>query len=156
MIKAGQSVFVNGRTFEGPVEVARKSLLFGLAFVGIGADDNNRVAIAAEEVPLEDTEQTFESWAMSHEFDLSSMSEQELAVLQSIYDNQSKASEPIAASFDANFIRAEVDKSCRSIEAACLKFEDSVKPEKLAEIKAEALDKVRALKAKAASTNTQA
>ena len=149
MVEAGKTVFVNGQSFSGPLEVARKSTLYGLGFVSLGADSENQVAIAAEEVPLEDTEQTFESWAMSHEFDLSSMSEQELAVLQSIYDKQSKASEPIAASFDANFIRAEVDKSYRSIEAVLLKYEDTVKPEKLAEIKAEAQDKIRALKSKA-------
>ena len=150
-VEAGQSISVNGQTFQGPIEVARTSTLYGLAFVGAGADEANSVRIAAMEgdVTVTEEEQTFESWAMSHEFDLTSMSEQELAVLQSIYDKQSKASEPISASFDANFIRGEVDRSFRSIEAAVLKYEDMVKPEKLAEIKAEALDKIRALKAKA-------
>ena len=154
-VAAGAKVTVNGREFVGPVEIARKSILTGLGFVTRGADAGNMVSIAAmehemDEPEMEETpEQTFESWAMAHEFDISSMSESELAMLKSIYEKQSKASEPIAASFDANFIRAEVDRSYRSIEAALLKYEDELKPEKLAEIKAEALNKVRALKAKA-------
>jgi hypothetical protein len=160
MVKAGQTVFVNGQTFQGPVEIARKSNLYGLGFVSIGADVENAVSIAAMEDPEKEdpekedpetdgAEQTFEEWAMSHEFDLESMSESELAALQSIFDKQSKAAEPVAASFDANFIRAESQKTNSKIEAAILKYEDSVPAEKLAEIRAEAQAKLRALKARA-------
>ena len=45
---AGKSVEVNGQSHDGPVYVARKSTLNGFAFLGMGADDNTKVTIAAE------------------------------------------------------------------------------------------------------------
>lgn len=47
LIAAGESVQVNGRTFQGPVLVARETELYGVAFVPRGADDKTSVQIAA-------------------------------------------------------------------------------------------------------------
>ncbi|MCA9181537.1 MAG: hypothetical protein KDA51_08785, partial [Planctomycetales bacterium] len=46
-VKAGKSVHVNGRTIQGPVLVARKSRLYGVAFLARGADETTSVSIAA-------------------------------------------------------------------------------------------------------------
>ena len=37
-LKAGKPVTVNGRTFEGPMYVARRTLLGEISFVDLGAD----------------------------------------------------------------------------------------------------------------------
>lgn len=46
-VPGGKSVEVNGQTFEGPVIVARKSVLGEISFVVLGADDNTSARIAA-------------------------------------------------------------------------------------------------------------
>ena len=52
LIRAGKSVTVNGRTFEGPIYAARRTVLGEISFVDLGADGNTTVAIAAQQ-PLE-------------------------------------------------------------------------------------------------------
>lgn len=47
IVKRGESVQVNGRTFSGPIYVARGAVVRGFAFVSHGADDNTIVNIAA-------------------------------------------------------------------------------------------------------------
>ena len=44
----GKSVTVNGREFAGPINVARKSSLSEVSFVGNGADDQTSASIAAK------------------------------------------------------------------------------------------------------------
>jgi len=44
----GETVEVNGQKFKGPIQVARKSRLYGFAFLSRGADGNTSVKIAAE------------------------------------------------------------------------------------------------------------
>ncbi len=46
-VKAGKYVMVNGRRFEGPVYVARKTTLGEISFVDLGADGNTTANIAA-------------------------------------------------------------------------------------------------------------
>jgi hypothetical protein len=46
-VREGQTVNVNGREVAGPVNVARKSALVEVSFVGSGADDQTSAAIAA-------------------------------------------------------------------------------------------------------------
>ncbi|MCC6491916.1 MAG: Mu-like prophage major head subunit gpT family protein [Pirellulales bacterium] len=46
-VKRGQTVAVNGRTFQGPLYVTRRGVLKGFAFVSHGADDDTTVSIAA-------------------------------------------------------------------------------------------------------------
>ena len=47
-IPNGQTVHVNGRTFEGPLYVVRKSILKEISFVDNGADTNTSAKIAAQ------------------------------------------------------------------------------------------------------------
>ena len=49
LIRAGRSVSVNGRTFEGPVYVARKTTLGEISFVDLGADTATSAQIAAQQ-----------------------------------------------------------------------------------------------------------
>ncbi len=48
LIRPGKFVTVNGRSFEGPVYVARKAVLGEISFVDLGADGNTSVQIAAQ------------------------------------------------------------------------------------------------------------
>lgn len=46
-VKRGRTIRVNGRTFEGPVVVARKFVLRAVSFVSAGGDEDNQVRLAA-------------------------------------------------------------------------------------------------------------
>ena len=46
-VPSGKQVSANGRTFNGPVLVARKTELSGIAFLPRGADENTQVSLAA-------------------------------------------------------------------------------------------------------------
>ena len=48
-IRAGKSITVNGRTFEGPLYVARRTVLGEISFVDLGADGNTTATIAAQQ-----------------------------------------------------------------------------------------------------------
>ncbi len=60
-ISTGQSITVNGRTFDGPLHVVRKAILKEISFVDSGADTATSAQIAAkskEHTPMEDTDTT--------------------------------------------------------------------------------------------------
>jgi hypothetical protein len=46
-VPEGHSAKVNGKVFQGPVNIARKAVLGEVSFVALGADDNTSAAIAA-------------------------------------------------------------------------------------------------------------
>lgn len=52
LVPAGQTVAVNGRTFRGPLMVARKTMLREVSFVGVGAGQNTSSRIAAQAIPF--------------------------------------------------------------------------------------------------------
>ena len=47
-VRNGKSTTVNGRTFEGPIYVARRTVLGEISFVDLGADTNTTATIAAQ------------------------------------------------------------------------------------------------------------
>jgi len=52
-VRNGKSITVNGRTFEGPVYVARRTVLGEISFVDLGADTNTAATIAAQSPPAD-------------------------------------------------------------------------------------------------------
>jgi len=48
-VRNGKSTTVNGRTFEGPLYVARRTVLGEISFVDLGADTNTTATIAAQQ-----------------------------------------------------------------------------------------------------------
>ncbi|MEW6199161.1 MAG: hypothetical protein AB1601_10950 [Planctomycetota bacterium] len=48
-VRAGKSVTVNGRTFDGPLYVARRTVLGEISFVDLGADGGTTATIAAQQ-----------------------------------------------------------------------------------------------------------
>ncbi len=63
-VRNGKSITVNGKTFEGPLYVARRTVLGEISFVDLGADTNTAATIAAQKLEnavmdeLNDTEVT--------------------------------------------------------------------------------------------------
>lgn len=57
-IRAGKSVTVNSRTFEGPLYVARRTVLGEISFVDLGADGNTTATIAAQQQESELMDET--------------------------------------------------------------------------------------------------
>ncbi len=57
-VKDGQKTIVNGRTFEGPVNVVRKSTLGEISFVDLGADGNTSAQVAASQIDTANQKET--------------------------------------------------------------------------------------------------
>lgn len=89
-VLAGESVAVNGRTFAGPVFVARTATLKEISFVRRGADvGQTHVQIAAS---LNKGNPMFEEWLKAQGFtDAAAISEPQKASLQRLYDAEIKA-----------------------------------------------------------------
>jgi hypothetical protein len=89
-LSAGQSMVVNGQTVSGPVYIAKKSQLTGLAFVSNGADGGNKVKIAASAAGA--TMNEFEKWLVAKGFDPAELSEQQTTVLKASFDAEQAGS----------------------------------------------------------------
>lgn len=160
-IAAGQSVQVNGATFEGPVFVARESTLFGVAFLGQGADERTVVSIAASAVEsfLEGSDMSFEEWAQSQGFDATVLSDQQKSLLMKMYEVEagttvSATVEPekemeMVASFDIDALKAIYATHESDIEGAIFASAGTVPTEELSKLKADAYTKAHAIKQKA-------
>lgn len=100
-IPAGKTVAVNGRQFTGPLYVSRKTRLGEISFVIIGAAQKSAASIAASaagglEMP------TFEQFVSEMGFDPATLSEQQRASLQALYDSAEPAADPANASGGPN------------------------------------------------------
>lgn len=88
LVAAGEQVEVNGQSFEGPIFVARQSTVFGVGFVGQGADENTTVSIAASAAQIfgEGSNMDFETWVASLGFDAATLSDDQKAALMKAYE----------------------------------------------------------------------
>lgn len=159
-IAAGSKVKVNGATFDGPVFVARESTLFGVAFLGQGADERTVVSIAASAVEsfLESNSMSFEEWAQSQGFDAMSLSDQQKSLLMKIYEVEagtvSATAEPeketeMVAAFDIDALKAIYANHESEIEGAIFASAGTVPTEELSKLKADAYAKAHSLKQQA-------
>lgn len=168
-IAAGKSVKVNGATFEGPVFVARESTLFGVAFLGQGADERTVVSIAASAVEsfLKGNDMSFEEWAMSQGFDATVLSDQQKALLMKLYETETGAVQAMAteeeevvamsdedkkevvARFDIDGLKAVYASHEAEIEGAIFASANTIPTEVLSGLKAKAYAKAFELKQKA-------
>lgn len=89
IVPAGSSVQVNGRQFDGPIVVARKSVLGEVSFVPLGADDSTAARIAA--TAAKDSPMPFEQWLAGKGFVLASLSTEQKTWLQAQYDAEQTA-----------------------------------------------------------------
>ncbi|MEM7577496.1 MAG: Mu-like prophage major head subunit gpT family protein [Planctomycetota bacterium] len=87
-IKAGQSVTVNGRAFDGPLNVARQSVLGEISFVPLGADTRTSALIATQ--PQSPTQKEismdFTQWLQAGGFDPDTLSDDQTATLKASFE----------------------------------------------------------------------
>ncbi len=111
----GVTTKVNGKTFTGPLEVARKSTLMEVSFVAIGADQKTTVKVAASAAQYKEHDMDFEKWIEALGFDADDLREDQRQHLQAKYDAEVKAAADIK---EAAKIKAEESKDPKVIEAA--------------------------------------
>lgn len=66
-VAAGAKASVNGRTFQGPIDIVRAGRLYEVSFVSSGADENSRAKVAASGSKFMDPK--FREWLESSGFD---------------------------------------------------------------------------------------
>jgi hypothetical protein len=106
--KSGEEVVVNGRTYFGPVCVARGVSLREISFVVLGGDRRTSALVARRKnSKLRATAMTFEEWLMSLGFaDSSSMDDVQRANMQILF-NQEYPSEVTAEGDEEEMVTAE-------------------------------------------------
>jgi hypothetical protein len=152
-IRAGQTAIVNGRTIVGPAKIARKSRLFGVAFLARGADETTSVSIAASAAePAKELDMKFEEWIIAMGFAAADLTPVQTSALQKKFDAEIKASavnpEILGAGtkFDVAGLQLAFAKSDLSIDAAASEYAGQVETMSLNEIKATGMVAVSKLK----------
>lgn len=165
----GEKVSVNGQTFTGPIQIVRKSKLYGLAFVPRGADENTSVKVAASAADSEfkETDMEFATWIEAMGFDAEHPpTDKQRAALRVKYDAELLAAQrsPGAGSgdlrttvdedertteFDLSEINAAFSELMIDIECKLVAHQDDVPLKKFVAIKAIGLKACRALKKQA-------
>lgn len=111
----GVATKVNGKTFTGPLYVARKSTLGETSFVAIGADRKATAKVAASAAQYKETDMDFEKWIEALGFDVAELREDQLQHLQAKYDAEVEAAK---AKADADAEAAKASGEPEKIEAA--------------------------------------
>jgi len=91
-IPLGMSARANGRTFEGPVYIARKSVLGEISFTELGADTHTAALIAANAAGTEggDT-MKFSDWLKTKGFSENDLTDEQKATLKVAFEKETKA-----------------------------------------------------------------
>lgn len=166
----GVTTKVNGKTFTGPLYVARKSTLGEVSFVAIAADSKTSAKVAATAAhSLErNTDMNFDKWIEAlFGGEAPELTDQQNAKLKARYDAELKAAEVKAAAvkpiegqpaetpkveapkFDLSACVLAHQKYVADIEAKAASYKGKIKDGKLAEIQAKAAQKAAELKAEA-------
>lgn len=83
-VAKGRTAAANGQQFEGPIHIARRSVLGEVSFVALGADDNTTASVAAAAIKEDDM--TFDQWLAAKGFEPASLNDTQKASLQAMYD----------------------------------------------------------------------
>jgi len=163
----GITTKVNGKTYTGPLYVARKSTLGEVSFVPMAADSKTsaKVAASAQQHDKKDHAMDFETWVKAlFGGELPELTDAQTAALQARYQGEVKtqaanippdlkaagvtagASQP---TFDFDAIRLAAEKHAATIAAAAAKYTGKIPADKLAEIRAKAEQEAATLRAQA-------
>lgn len=166
-VPLGKTVEVNGQSFDGPLLIARKSRLKGIAFVPHGADESTSVKIAAGAKSGFDSKKgdpmNFDQWIETLGLEASELSEKQRSLLKTKYEAEINASAKTGKvqdddadngvtvpEFDLDEVKAAAAEHMASLEAKFAEHEDDATDRKrFAEIKASAIKAARELKANA-------
>ena len=107
-VPKGRSAQANGRTFDGPVQVVRRSRLGEVSFVALGADDDTEARVAARK---ENGEMDFNAWLAAKGFeDADALSDAQRTSLKAMYDAEKKPAAATATGNDPAVV-ARIDAS---------------------------------------------
>lgn len=87
-IDKGESAEVNGRTFRGPLYIARKTTLAEVSFVPIGADGNTSASVAASFFPTKGKAMDFEAWLKAKGIDPAALQDAARTVLEAAHKQE--------------------------------------------------------------------
>jgi hypothetical protein len=88
-VPKGQKVQVNGRGFEGPLLIIRKSKLAEASFVPLGADDSTSANMAAHQTNLlGGVDMDFTEWLKAQGFDVDTLTDAQKQTLRAAFDAQ--------------------------------------------------------------------
>ena len=156
----GVNAKVNGKTFTGPLYVARKSTLGEVSFVALGADRKTKAKVAASaarDSQQKENEMEFGQWIEALGLDMAELRDDQVQKLRAKYDAELKAAEkaakiegqggnqppkpPVvqAPQFDLQAIGLCYAKHEAGIEAKAIEYTGKIEAGKLAEIRAKAL-----------------
>jgi phage major head subunit gpT-like protein len=161
----GVTTKVNGKTFTGPLYVARKSTLGEVSFVALGADRKTSARVAASAAQTqENLDMDFEQWVQALGLTLAELREDQTVKLQAKYDAELKAAatkdgKQIEASqkpprieppkFELHEVALSYEKHVAAIQAKAAEYDGKVDAAKLAEIQRKAGTTAIQAKAKA-------
>ena len=162
-LAAGKSTEVNGRTVSGPAYIANRANVYGVAFLGRGADQDTSVTLAAGAAKLfqGEDEMKFSEYLAALGFDdESKLTDAQKANLKAKFDAEQSAAlkakhagdgdgtvKPPA--FDLDRLKAAYAKHEAALEVKAFEYTGKVEASKLATLKAGALQKAVDLKANA-------
>jgi hypothetical protein len=154
-VKAGQSVRVNGKTFTGPLIVARKSMLRHIAILPEGADSQTSVSIAANAATKEEVSMDFKEW-LNALFGgaVPELTDKQQATLQARFNDEKtkapaiegKAAGAPVPEFDLSACQLLHAKHVATIEAKTAEYATKVPAEKRTAIMATAGEKAATIK----------
>jgi len=100
-IPEGEKADANGKTFVGPVLIARRSVLKEVSFVPLGADDSTSVKVAANATQEKEMEfcmdPKFEAWLKANGYDVNKISSDVEAALKPLWEKEVKAAVDLEA-----------------------------------------------------------
>lgn len=109
-VPAGKSVQVNGRTFTGPLTVARKSVLGEISFVPLGADDSTSAVIASKRGRKGLVMDKFKMWLKAAGFSESDLAGKKAEAILAAWEASNE--------FDANDADFQAAKSALDVTAS--------------------------------------
>lgn len=127
-VAAGEVIEANGKSFTGPLYLAKKSTLKGFAFVSHGADDNTTVSIAAtrDNPPEKKMKPEVKAWAQSLGVDVENASDEQVKTLEANYAGLNHKPEPKPTDFGKGIeARKENQKRIDAISEIALNACDS-------------------------------
>lgn len=119
IVRAGTSVKVNGRTFQGPLIVARETELKEISVVALGADDATTTSIAARRREA-DRMNEFEKWLKAEGWDPELLSDKQRKTLEAAWKAEKSGGNHggDGSTGGATVTAGEIEESLNNIRAA--------------------------------------
>lgn len=127
-VRKGDSVTVNGKSFDGPIFVARRASLGEVSFVALGADDATTANVAATSANKEFTPMNeFTEWVSARGFVAEDLTDEQRSTLRAAFDAETSPAVEASVSETVNTDDAVADvraaiaaetKRCAEIRAA--------------------------------------